>query len=107
MSKFKVGDTVMVRYWDDMAREYMIDYDGDIGIPSSHTCFTKEMRKYCGKTSRIREVYDGFECAILSLDYEWGFPYETLVLVEAAKEAPAKEMRGRGQAKRKSISIAP
>lgn len=91
MSKFKVGDTVMVRYWDDMAREYMIDGDGDIGILSSHSCFTKEMRKHCGKTSRVREVYDGFGCVMLSLDDEWGFPYETLVLVEAAKETPPEE----------------
>ena len=50
--KYKVGDKVRVRQWDDMAKEFDVN-DGDIYIHGC--CFIKEMKQYCGKTY---EVYD-------------------------------------------------
>lgn len=53
--KYKVGDKVRVREWDDMKKEFGVDYDGDIpgfGI----YFFAKSMKKYCGKTVTIKEI---------------------------------------------------
>lgn len=88
MSKFKVGDTVMVRYWDDMEREYGLDGEGDINI---HPYFVKDMQKYCGQISKIEEI--GFNGKIrLEIDGGgWEFSDGMLVLVEAAKEEPPEE----------------
>ena len=46
--KYKVGDKVKVREWDDMAKEYGIGSYGEI-----KNDFVKSMRKYCGKTVTI------------------------------------------------------
>ena len=53
MAKYKVGDKVRVRQWDDMAKEYGVNYSGDI---LSHGMFTSEMRKYCGKNVNISHI---------------------------------------------------
>lgn len=50
MGKYKVGDYVRVRNWDDMEKEFGIDSDGDI---KCDICFTKDMRKYCGNVYKI------------------------------------------------------
>lgn len=49
--KYKVGDKVIIRKWDDMKREFGIDKDGDI---KTSACFTKGMREFCGKEMTIR-----------------------------------------------------
>ncbi|MGN0553050.1 MAG: hypothetical protein ACI4I1_06675 [Oscillospiraceae bacterium] len=51
--KYKVGDKVRVRQWEDMKKEYGIDRDGDIATRPS---FVRRMRKYCGKVLEIKEV---------------------------------------------------
>ena len=53
MAKFKVGDRVKIRQWDDMKREYGMDPYGAIMMPCT---FMPEMRKYCGKTVIIQDV---------------------------------------------------
>lgn len=89
MSKFKVGDTVMVRYWDDMAREYG-DLDDEYLGPHEGIFFNPDMRKYCGKIAQIEEV--GFTGNIvLTIGHEWRFSDWMLILVEAAEETPASE----------------
>lgn len=50
--KYKVGDKVRVRQWDDMVKEFGSDGE-DIHIDGCY--FIKEMKQYCGKTY---EVYD-------------------------------------------------
>ena len=88
MSKFKVGDKVMVRYWDDMAREHGVDKYGRIKVPMG---FLEDMRKLCGKTAKIKKMYDDSGAIELSIRPTWMFSEEMLVLVEAAKEMPASE----------------
>ena len=89
MSKFKVGDTVMVRHWDDMAREYGTCGDDYIG-PHEDIFFNTDMRKYCGKIAKIEEI--GFVGNIvLTICHEWRFSDWMLILVEAAEETPASE----------------
>ena len=48
--KYKVGDRVRVRDWDDMEKEFGLDSDGDI---NSNICFTEKMREYCGNVYEI------------------------------------------------------
>ena len=58
--KYKVGDKVRVRQWDDMAREFGLDEYGDIAMSYF---FSKEMEKYCGKEVEISSIFeapDGF-----------------------------------------------
>ena len=50
--KFKVGDKAVVREWDDMAKEFSVDGDGDIKTGGKFH-FNRAMRRYCGKTVTI------------------------------------------------------
>lgn len=88
MSKFKVGDTVMVRYWDDMEREYGLDCDGDINV---HLCFTRGMQRCCGQISKIEEIDFNGNIRLEIDGGDWEFSDEMLVLVEAAKEATSEK----------------
>lgn len=49
--KYKVGDKVKVRKWDDMALEFGVDDDGDIKMPVD---FIKDMEQFCGKIVTIK-----------------------------------------------------
>ena len=51
--KYKRGDKVKIRQWDDMASEFDIDSSGDIEIPSFY--FTRKMERFCGKIVTIQE----------------------------------------------------
>lgn len=69
--RYKVGDKVRVRQWDDMAKEFG-NKDGN--IPINGCLFVKEMKQYCGRTY---EVYDtGLYYYILATEnevLEWCF----------------------------------
>ena len=54
--KFKVGDKVRVREWDDMASEFGIDFDGDIMCPNQF--FVKGMKVYCDNVLVINKVLE-------------------------------------------------
>lgn len=51
--KYKVGDKVKVREWDDMVEEFGTDEDDDIDC---NLCFVKDMKEYCGKEMTISRV---------------------------------------------------
>ena len=51
--KYKVGDKVRVRAWDDMKKEFGLDASGDI---KCRCWFTKQMRELCGKIVQIESV---------------------------------------------------
>lgn len=53
MSRFKIGDKVRVREWEDMEEEFGVDMYGDI---RSKAGFIKEMRNFCGKIVTISDV---------------------------------------------------
>ena len=63
---FKVGDRVRIRSWDDMAKEYGLDWEGDIG--TSYYCFVKEMRNMCGVEATISKIYDDEEVILDQFD---------------------------------------
>lgn len=65
MNKFKVGDKVIVRSWDDMEKEYGLDGCGSIDLGFG---FVEEMREFCGKVVTIKAVFD--EGYAIKEDYE-------------------------------------
>ena len=54
-AKYKAGDVVKIRQWDDMGDQYGFDiYTGTIRCPSG-TIFDYDMEKFCGKYVHIRK----------------------------------------------------
>ena len=53
--KFKVGDTVTVRKWDDMAKEFEVSDDN---IKTPMCLFVEEMKPLCGKKVTIAKVLE-------------------------------------------------
>ena len=49
--KYKVGDKVRVRQWDDMVKEFGVDKFGDISTKTGY--FTKQMKEFCGGVYEI------------------------------------------------------
>lgn len=54
MKRYKVGDIVQIRQWDDMAEEFGTTIHGSIACRSWY--FVEEMKKYCGQKLRIRAI---------------------------------------------------
>lgn len=55
--KYKVGDKVLIRQWDDMKQEHGLDRYGYINF---FPCFSKQMKKYCGTVQEISHVVNGY-----------------------------------------------
>ena len=54
--KYKVGDKVRVRQWDDMVKEFGVDKFGDISTKTGY--FTKQMKEFCGGVYEIDSVLE-------------------------------------------------
>lgn len=83
--KYKVGDKVRVRQWDDMAKEFGVN-NGNIHI--NGCLFVKEMKKYCGRTY---EVYGKSLYYILATENEvldWCFTDSMLEDVNSLSYTP-------------------
>ncbi len=52
--KYKIGDVVKIRSWEDMENQYGLDEDGDIACPG---VFTQDMRELCGREVGIVDVF--------------------------------------------------
>ena len=71
--KYKVGDKVKVRGWDDMASEFDVNDFGDIEL-SQKIDFTKEMKKFCGKIVTIQgHDVDGYYEILEDAEHEFYF----------------------------------
>lgn len=64
---FKVGDRVVVRDWDDMAKEYGVGKWGDIPKDSQ---FTNSMKHLCGRTATVTCVEAGFSYKKVKVDFD-------------------------------------
>ncbi len=53
MERLKVGDIVEVKTWDELAKEFGIDFTGAI---THEFGFVKSMKKFCGKKLRIEKI---------------------------------------------------
>ena len=68
MAKYKVGDKVRIRKWDDMVSEFGIDEDGDIDCGLIY--FNSDMREYCGESMTITSVKNNYY-SMKEDDGEW------------------------------------
>lgn len=51
--KFKVGDTVQIKSWEEMEKEFGLNYGRNINC---NMYFTGSMKRYCGATATIEEI---------------------------------------------------
>ena len=76
--KFKVGDKVRVREWDDMKAEFGLNCCDDIKTPIYY--YINNMRQYCGKQTMIARVFDDSYrlsgCDIYKFTDDMLIPYE-------------------------------
>ena len=52
--KYKVGDKVKVRTWEDMEKEFGLNQNGYIDCDAA---FVTDMKEYCGKIVTIAKIY--------------------------------------------------
>lgn len=53
MMKYKVGDRVLIRQWDDMEKEFGLDGCGDI---KCRFYFTEKMKMHCGRVLTVKQA---------------------------------------------------
>lgn len=80
--KFKVGDTVQFRSWDDMEKDLPIDSWGDLEVPKRGVYFLKTMRHLCGTSFTITKIENK---EIHGHDTNWNICKEMLELVKSAE----------------------
>lgn len=56
--KFKVGDKVSVKTWNEMLENerVQLDHRGDIWETGRSYTFGKRMRRFCGRVAIVREI---------------------------------------------------
>ncbi len=57
--KFKVGDRVRFREWEDMVKEFGTDDENDISVSMDQVYFLHTMRFLCGEEFVVTDMYDG------------------------------------------------
>lgn len=82
--KFKVGDRVQIKSWEEMEKELGIDFDGNI---NSLFGFPKNMKHLCGRTAKI-ESMDGEEIKLvdwsdISGDMRWKYSTDMIKHLES------------------------
>lgn len=86
--KYQVEERVRVRQWEDMEKEFGLDYDGDIYINSADMYFTRKMKGYCGKVVTIMgENEDGLKVD----ESKYVFTEEMLEKVEEQENGTIKD----------------
>lgn len=70
MSQFKIGDIVVIRDWDDMAREYGLKSKFVIGCSRG---FTDSMRYLCGKEFTIKSIDKYYGNVEFEEDSSWHY----------------------------------
>ena len=77
--KYKAGDKVRVRSWEEMEREFGGDTGGNIAVRGDEFLFTKGMREFCGKEFTVKVVDEAFgEYLLDGVVPEWKFCDEML-----------------------------
>ena len=74
MSKYKIGNVVTVKTWEEMEKEYGLIYYPEIGecICLENYDFIPQMRKFCDKKVTINSITD--DCYYIKEDngtYGW------------------------------------
>ena len=80
--KFKAGDRVRIRAWDDMAKEFGLNAYGDIKCKLD---FVSNMRRLCGKEYEVKSISPA---GVVQLkNYSWHFSISTDMLEPAIRPA--------------------
>ena len=53
--KFRPGDTVTIRAWDDMLSQYG-SFSGELGIKTPYIIFSDSMKQYCSRSFKVKHV---------------------------------------------------
>ena len=82
--EFKVGDRVRIKSWEQMEKEFGINYRGDIKCG-----FVSSMSFLCGRTATIESIYGRIvkltNWSNNSGDINWGFSTDIIELVDTSK----------------------
>lgn len=71
MSKYNVGDRVVIREWDDMEEEYGLTSNSSINC---NCYFTTGMRYLCGREFTIRALDEPYEGSVkFEENDEWNY----------------------------------
>lgn len=85
---FKVGDRVQFKTWEEMEKEFGLDWGGDINNP---TCFVQQMKHLCGTYATIYEIYnDDYNCELKDFtvkggDLDWEYSLDMFKPVKKEK----------------------
>lgn len=98
-NRFKVGDRVRIRQWDDMVKEFGLLDSG--GIPFTKTCgttFMDDMKHLCGRTATITYINYDTEKVELNFDdnsgnTDWYFYIGAIEGKEAMKMNKQKRIK--------------
>lgn len=74
MKRYKIGDIVQIRQWDDMKREFGVTALGNIRCSGWY--FVREMKKYCGKKLQITHIRNFNDAYYLNIENSWTFTSE-------------------------------
>lgn len=70
MSKYNVGDRVVIREWDDMEEEYGLTFSSDINC---NCIFAKGMRYLCGREFTIKALDERDGSVEFEEDNDWNY----------------------------------
>lgn len=93
--KFKVGDRVRVREWDEMEAEFGLDREGDIKCGGG-IYFNRLMKGYCGKVLTVQKVDS--ETHTYKLEESDVWPFCDDMLLPAAKFKVGDKVIGNSKA---------
>lgn len=74
--RYEVGDKVLIRKWDDMAKQYGFNNYGSIECREK---FCKEMKEFCGKVFVISNVDRKHNTYLLKNGDDWTFSTDMFV----------------------------
>ncbi len=80
---FKVGDTVRIRSWEDMEKEFGIKY----GTIQCEFEFVEAMRKHCGKILNITSIEDGYIRFAEDVG-AWNYSTDMIELIVSKEQTP-------------------
>lgn len=86
--KYKAGDKVRIREWDDMAQEYGVDCIGYIRPPEG-AIIGKMMKEFCGRETTITNKTEKGNYRLETDHGGWSWPECALLPAEEVQETDA------------------
>ena len=96
--KFKPGDRVQFKTWEEMEKEYGLDKDGDITPKDKGISFVRSMRFLCGAFATVESVNKYGEIKLKDFipenksKWKWAFNFDEFMLKPAKKDTDKYEL---------------